>query len=54
MFDAVVSRRKIMIGSAAVLAAAPLARFGIVAAQTEYQAPENLGEISGTIEADGS
>lgn len=54
MFDSVVSRRKMMIGSAAIFAAAPLARFGIVSAQTEYQAPENLGEISGTIEADGS
>jgi phosphate transport system substrate-binding protein len=54
MFDKVVSRRKVVIGSAAVFAAAPLAGFGIVAAQSEYQAPDNLGEITGSIEADGS
>lgn len=54
MFDTVISRRKMVIASAAVFAAAPLAGFGIVAAQTEYQAPDNIGEISGTIEADGS
>jgi phosphate transport system substrate-binding protein len=54
MFDSVISRRKMVIASAAVFAAAPLARFGIVAAQTEYQAPDDLGEITGSIEADGS
>ncbi len=54
MFDAIISRRKMVIGSAAVLAAAPLAGFGIVSAQTEYTAPDNISEIEGTIEADGS
>jgi phosphate transport system substrate-binding protein len=54
MFDTVISRRKIVIASAAVFAAAPLAGYGIVAAQTEYQAPDDIAELSGTIEADGS
>lgn len=54
MFDSVISRRKMVIASAAVFAAAPLARFGIVAAQTEYQAPDDIEEMSGSIEADGS
>ena len=54
MFDTVISRRKMVIASAAVFAAAPLARYGIVAAQTEYQAPDDIAELSGTIEADGS
>lgn len=54
MFDTVVSRRKMVIASAAVFAAAPLAGYGIVSAQTEYEAPENIGELSGSIEADGS
>ena len=48
------SRRNLVIGSAAVLAAAPLAGFGIAAAQTEYTAPDNIGDIEGTIESDGS
>jgi len=54
MFNTVISRRKMVIASAAVFAAAPLARFGIVAAQTEYQAPDDIAELSGSIEADGS
>lgn len=54
MFDTVISRRKMVIASAAVFAAAPLAGFGIVSAQTEYEAPDNIGELSGSIEADGS
>lgn len=54
MFSTILSRRKMIIGSAAVFAAAPLAGFGIVSAQTEYTAPDNIGEIEGTIEADGS
>jgi phosphate transport system substrate-binding protein len=54
MFDTVISRRKMVIASAAVFAAAPLAGYGIVAAQTEYQAPDDIAELSGTIEADGS
>jgi phosphate transport system substrate-binding protein len=54
MFDSVISRRKMVIGSAAVLAAAPLAGFGIVSAQTEYTAPDNISEIESNIEADGS
>lgn len=48
------TRRNMVIGSAAVFAAAPLARFGIVSAQTEYTAPDNIDEITGDIEADGS
>ncbi|MBA3378841.1 MAG: PstS family phosphate ABC transporter substrate-binding protein [Chloroflexia bacterium] len=48
------TRRNMVIGSAAVFAAAPLARFGIVSAQTEYTAPDNIDEISGSFEADGS
>jgi phosphate transport system substrate-binding protein len=52
------TRRKFVLGSAAVLAAAPIARFGIVAAQdatpAEYVAPDNIGDISGSFEADGS
>jgi len=48
------SRRNLVIGSAAVFAAVPLTRFGLVAAQTEYTAPDNIGDISGSIEADGS
>ncbi len=54
MFDSVISRRKVVIASAAVFAAAPLARFGIVSAQTEYTAPDNISEIQSTLEADGS
>jgi phosphate transport system substrate-binding protein len=54
MFDTVISRRKMVIASAAVFAAAPLAGYGIVAAQTEYQAPDDIAELGGTIEADGS
>ncbi len=49
-----ITRRKLVIGSAAAFAALPLAGFGIVAAQTEYAAPDNIGEIEGSIEADGS
>ncbi len=48
------SRRKVVIGSAAIFAAAPLMGYGIVAAQTEYTAPDNIDEITGDIEADGS
>ncbi len=49
-----VSRRKVFVGSAAVLATVPFARFATVAAQTEYTVPDNIGDISGSIEADGS
>jgi phosphate transport system substrate-binding protein len=49
-----INRRKLVIGSAAVFAALPHAGFGIAAAQTEYVAPDNIGEIEGSIEADGS
>ena len=52
------NRRNFVIGSAAVMAAAPLSRYGIVAAQdtepAEYTAPDNIGEMSGSFEADGS
>lgn len=48
------TRRKMVIGSAAIVAAAPLARFGFVAAQTEYVAPDDIGDLSGSFEADGS
>jgi phosphate transport system substrate-binding protein len=54
MIHSVISRRKMVIGSAAVLAAAPLAGFGIVSAQTEYTAPDNISELESSIEADGS
>lgn len=49
-----ITRRKLVIGSAAVFAALPLAGYGIAAAQTEYVAPDNIGEIEGNIESDGS
>lgn len=53
-----VTRRKLVIGSAAVFAALPLAGYGIAVAQdatpTTYTPPDNIGEISGDIEADGS
>jgi phosphate transport system substrate-binding protein len=48
------TRRTFAVGSAAVLAAVPLAGFGIAAGQTEYTAPDNIGDIEGTIESDGS
>jgi len=48
------TRRKVVIGSAAIFAAAPLARLGIVAAQTEYEAPDDIAEMEGAFEADGS
>ncbi len=48
------TRRNMVIGSAAVFAVAPLARFGNVAAQTEYVAPDDIGELEGSFEADGS
>jgi len=48
------TRRKVVIGSAAIFAAAPLAQFGIVAAQTEYVAPDDIGDLEGSFEADGS
>jgi phosphate transport system substrate-binding protein len=54
MFDTVISRRKMVIASAAVFAAAPLAGYGIVSAQTEYEAPDDITDLSGSIEADGS
>lgn len=54
MFNTVLTRRKMVVASAAVFAAAPLAGFGIVSAQTEYTAPDNVGELDGKIEADGS
>jgi phosphate transport system substrate-binding protein len=53
MFNTI-SRRKLVVGSAAAFAALPLAGYGIVAAQTEYTAPDNIGEIEGSFEADGS
>jgi phosphate transport system substrate-binding protein len=49
-----ISRRKMVFGSAAILASTPVARFGLVAAQTEYSAPDNIDELSGSFEADGS
>ncbi len=48
------TRRTMVIGSAAVFAAAPLAGYGIAAAQTEYVAPDDIGDLSGSFEADGS
>ncbi len=52
------NRRKFVVGSAAVFAAAPLAKFGFVAAQdaspAAYVVPANIADIAGTIEADGS
>lgn len=52
------TRRKIVVGSAAVFAAAPLMGYGIAVAQdatpVPYEAPDNIGELSGDIEADGS
>ena len=52
------TRRKMVIGSAAVFAAAPLMGYGIVTAQdatpAPYEAPDNIDDISGSIEADGS
>ncbi len=52
------TRRKVVLGSAAVFAAAPFAGYGIVAAQDAtpagYTPPDDIGELSGTIEADGS
>lgn len=52
--ETALSRRKLVVGGAAVLAVAPLAGFGIVAAQTEYTPPDDIGEIEGSFEADGS
>jgi phosphate transport system substrate-binding protein len=49
-----ISRRKLVLGSAAVFAAAPLAGYGIMAAQTEYTAPDGIDELDGSFEADGS
>ncbi len=53
MLHATFNRRNLVAGSAAVLAvtAVPALR---IAAQTEYTAPDNIGELSGSIEADGS
>lgn len=52
------TRRKMVVGSAAVFAAAPLMGYGIAAAQDAtpipYSPPDNIAEISGSIEADGS
>jgi phosphate transport system substrate-binding protein len=48
------SRRKFVLGSAAVFVAAPMAAYGLAVAQTEYTAPDNIDEISGSFEADGS
>jgi len=52
------TRRKMVIGSAAVFAAAPLGGYGIVAAQDAtpmpYTPPDNIDELSGSFEADGS
>jgi phosphate transport system substrate-binding protein len=49
-----ITRRNFVIGSAAAFAAVPLAGLGIVAAQNEYTAPDNIADITGTLEADGS
>lgn len=54
MFNTTITRRKVVLGSAAIFAAAPLARIGLVSAQTEYTPPEDIGDLSGTIESDGS
>lgn len=57
MFTKQINRRSLVLGSAAAFAVAPLAGYGIVAAQdapAEYVAPDNIGDISGTYEADGS
>ena len=54
MMDKMISRRTVIAGSAAIFAISPLAGIAIGAAQTEYQAPDDIGELSGTIEADGS
>jgi len=52
------TRRNMIIGSAAVFAAAPLMGYGFAVAQDAtpipYEAPDNIGDISGDIEADGS
>lgn len=52
------TRRNMVIGSAAVFAVAPLSGLGIAVAQDAtpipYTPPDNIGEVSGEIEADGS
>ncbi len=49
-----ISRRTLVAGSAAAFALSAVPGIRLVAAQTEYTAPDNIGEISGSIEADGS